>query len=268
MNRQFPFWQAPYFAFFSDSFYQDVARRWRGLGFTYLFVLVLVAWVPSLLILNGLVREFRQDTLPALLEQVPEVVYENGEVSTNAEMPFYIRAQDETIAVIDTNATIEDFESFDTPVLLTRTALVFEGEDSQIEVFDLAGASWLGKVTVNQTTLQNLYDGVGKWLSIWILPWLAVGSFIYRAFQALIFAVLGIIIANTINVRLEYPALVRLSVIALTPVILVRTFFNIVGITLPIWWFLAFGLFLAYLFMAIRANSSGEPVDDATLASS
>jgi len=255
MNKPYPAWQAPYYAFFSEDFYRNVAARWRGLAFGYLFCLLLFAWIPSLLVLNGYVRAFRSDTLPALLEQVPQVELRNGEVSTDAEMPFYIRADGETVAVIDTTASAEDFSDLATPVLVTKTQLIFDDEGKQ-EVFNLSEIpSWLGPIRVNQRVLQSLYDSVGKWLSVWILPVVALGSFLARVFQALILALLGLVIAGRLGVHLSYASLVRLAVIALTPVILLNTMLTLFDASMPFWWLIAIAVALAYFYVAIRANA-------------
>ena len=255
MDPSYPAWQAPYFAFFSEAFYREVATRWRGLAFGYLFCLLLFAWIPTLLMLNGYVRAFRSDTLPALLDQVPQVELNNGEVSTDADMPFYIRAEGETVAVIDTRASKEDLERLDTPVLLTKTQLIFNDEGS-VEVFNLSDVpSWLGPIRINQESLQALYDGVGKWLSIWLLPLVAMGSFLARVVQALILALLGLFVAARLGASLSYVALVRLSVIALTPVILLNTMLTLFDASIPLWWLVAFAITLAYLYVAIRTNA-------------
>lgn len=255
MNEPSPAWQAPYLAFFSEAFYRDVATRWRGLAFGYLFCLLLFAWIPSLLMLNGYIRAFRSDTLPALLEQVPQIELRNGEISTDADMPFYIRAEGETVAVIDTAASQEDLERFDTPVLLTKTHLIFEDEGS-IEVFNLSDVpTWLGPIRINQSGLQALYDIVGKWLSVWILPLVAVGSFLARAVQALVLALVGLMIAARLKVDLSYAALVRLSVIALTPVILLNTMLTLFDASIGLWGLIALAMALTYLYVSIRANA-------------
>lgn len=273
MDKPYSFLKAPLLSFYSQPFYRAVVREWRGLGFGYLFLLLLITWVPSLLVLNSLVRDVRRDVLPAVLEQIPSLELNNGVLSTDAEMPFVIRTpagvdvtsdrsvsvevteEGDIIAIIDIDASPDDFERLNTELLLTDRELVFIGENDRPEVFSFNQLAVLGNVRFDRDTVQGLYDVVGKWLSVWLLPVVTAGSFVYRAFQALLFAVIGMIIASTLKVQLSYSALVRLMVIALTPVIIINTLFNVVGITLPLWWFLSFMLMMTYLFLAIRANT-------------
>ena len=47
----------PYMSFYSAPFYQDVARNWHGLGFFYLFLLVIITWLPDIYALQKWVSE-------------------------------------------------------------------------------------------------------------------------------------------------------------------------------------------------------------------
>ena len=276
MDTPHSFLKAPLLAFYSQPFYRAAARSWRGLGFTYLFLLLLVTWVPSLLVLNAVVRDVRRDVLPAVLAQVPTLNLNNGVLSTDAEMPFVIREPSDVsvdrtgqgtsveleydtgsdiIMVIDTGASPADFETLDADVLLTAREIVFIGDDGKKEIYAFSQLAWLGDVRLDRDVLQRFYDVVGKWLSVWLLPVVTAGSFVYRAVQALLFAFVGVIIANTLKLDLSYAALVRLMVVALTPVIVVNTLFNVVNVSLPLWWLLSFLLTMTYLYLAVRANA-------------
>jgi len=54
---------------------------------------------------------------------------------------------------------------------------------------------------------------------------------------------------------LSYASLVRLAVIALTPVILLNTMLTLFDASMPFWWLIAIAVALAYFYVAIRANA-------------
>jgi hypothetical protein len=260
MKQTFPFWQAPYFAWFSRPFYQDVAQRWRGLALTYLLVLVAVAWLPNAFRLNGRMETFRTQDLPPILEQVPRLEILNGEIQADVKMPYRIvdPKSNETLIVIDKNATEDDFDRLNTLVLITNTQII-SNRNSFNRSFDLAD---LEGVTLDKESLRRWLDSGISWIRTLAYPLLVINSWSYRFFQALIFGVIGLIIANSMQAKLPYAAVVRLSIIALTPIILIRTFLNFFSINVPLWWLLAFAITVVYLYQAIRANQGYSELEE------
>jgi hypothetical protein len=258
--KTFPFWQAPYLAWFSQDFYRDVAQRWRGLALTYLLILIAVLWLPNALRLNQNLETFRTQDLPPILEQVPKLEIQNGEVKADVKMPYRIvdPRTNETLVVIDTNASETDFDRLNTAVLITKTQVISNrtGLNRSFNVGDLEG------VSVDKESLERFIDGSIAWTRTLAYPLLVINSWGYRLMQALIFGVIGLIIANSIQAKLPYAAVVRLSVIALTPVIILRTLFDFFGIVLPFWWLLAFAITMIYLYQAIKANQGYSELEE------
>jgi hypothetical protein len=252
MEKPYRFWQAPYLAFFSLPFYQDVARRWGGLALTYLLLLLAVTWLPNFWRLNAIAENFRQNDLPPILEQVPRLEIMGGEVKADVKMPHRIidPKTKETLVVIDTSATEDDFDRLNTAVLITKDKLIANRNtfSRSLNLSDLEG------VVIAKESLGQFIDSSIRWTRTLAYPMLVLNSWGYRFFQALLFGVLGLMIANTIQVQLSYAALVRLSIIGLTPVILIRTLLDFFSISLPLWWLVAFAITVIYLYQAIKAN--------------
>jgi Protein of unknown function (DUF1189) len=262
MKQTFAFWQAPYLAWFSKPFYQDVVERWRGLALTYLFVLVAVAWLPNAFRLNRLMENFRTQDLPPILEQVPKLEIINGEIQADVNMPYRIidPKTNETLVVIDTNASEDDFDRLNTSVLITKTQVI-SNRSSFSRSFNLSD---LEGVSIDKESLGRWMDGGIAWTRTLAYPLLVINSWGYRFFQALIFGVIGLIITNSMHAKLPYAAVVRLSVIALTPVIILRTLFDFFSISIPLWWLLAFAITIVYLYQAIKANQGYSELEEGT----
>ncbi len=250
-EKQFRFWQAPYLAFFSQPFYRDVAQRWRGLSLTYLLLLLAVAWLPNIWVLDRSLATFRND-LPPLLEQVPRLEIQNGEIKADINMPYRIidPKTQETLAVIDTNASEDDFDRLNTAVLITKDKIISNRSNltRSLDLNDLEG------VVIEKESLGRWIESGVSWTRTLAYPLLVTNSWGYRLFQALLFGILGMMIANTIQTKLPYAALVRLSIIGLTPVILIRTLLDFFDVSLPLWWLVAFAITVVYLYQAIKAN--------------
>jgi len=62
-----------YLAFFSKSLYQDVGRNWKGIGASYLLLLLALCWLPIAWQAHASLDAFIQREAPGLVKQVPEV---------------------------------------------------------------------------------------------------------------------------------------------------------------------------------------------------
>jgi hypothetical protein len=85
-------------------------------------------------------------------------------------------------------------------------------------------------------------------------------SYVYRILQVLIYASIGLLFAHLLKAPLEYPELLRLSSVAVTPAIVADTLRSTAGVgSSLLWWFFCFLLSMGYLLFAVRANATAEP---------
>ncbi len=259
---RFPFYQAPALAFYSADLYRDIARRWRGLGMGYLLVLLMVIWIPSALEIRSTLNEFRQDMAPPVIAQLPTIDIVNGEARVQGETPRTIRDNEGLpLMLIDLEAGPEALDNSSAMALLTRTHFYVRqgGRSGQARVLDLDG---LDGLTIDRQGVTSLINGGTRIITAIAFPAGVIWSFSYRLSQALVFAVIGLILANTMNLGLPYAALVRISVVALTPLILIRTVQNLASFSIPLWWLVGFVIFVAYLYFGLQAvrDAPAEPV--------
>jgi len=79
--------------------------------------------------------------------------------------------------------------------------------------------------------------------------------FIYRLIQALIYALIGMVMATMFNAQLNYQQMLRLSIVSITTVKLVSTAMEIASVNIPFWWPICFGITMVYLALAVKANA-------------
>ena len=116
-------------------------------------------------------------------------------------------------------------------------------------------------------------DRITSWLAIvkkYTAPALyllaVLGSFVARIVQLLLYAAIGILFSSWCKSGRTYAELLRLSVIALTPCIIVRTVLAMAQVSVPVaglWYFLAA---MGYLFFGIKAASSEEDPGEPTFS--
>jgi hypothetical protein len=149
-------WRASTDAF---SYVADFAKRTAGSGLGYLYALrVTLAFFGLLPFAIGLAvvaphaGTFARDQLATLRDWYPDdlvLTVTGGVLSTNAEEPVVLDLPaawagmddgDTHAVVIDTSASIDDFDAYATRVLLTRTAAVVR-DDNALRVIEYTESS-------------------------------------------------------------------------------------------------------------------------------
>lgn len=246
--KRFSIIHLPLFSFFSEELYQDVGLNWKGVGFGYLFLLLAICTAPKMFTIHKGLSDFIDEQSPKFVNQVPKITIEKGEVYIEEQQPYYITAPDsnKVFAVIDTTGQIQSLDNSDAFILLTKNKLLSRQSETEVRTYDLTKVKHF---ILEQSTLTKWLAITKKVLVPALYPFVLAGSFTFRIIQSLIYAAIGLIFANWCKTKLSYPALIRLAVTAVTPVIIVRTIFECASINIPmanLWFFLAAMIYLFY----------------------
>jgi hypothetical protein len=268
-------WHPLGLAYFSRALYQDVGRRWRGLGLSYLLLLLLLSWGLWSLKLHTDLNAWVEAEAPAVVEQIPPIHIREGTVSVEAEEPYIIREPetDRPLAVLDSSGTYTTIPQANEALglsgagtdsvllLLTadsiharkNTGAIEQHDLSQVQSFDLSA------------------EDVRGWLRLaaaWAAPLLFLlclpVSFLFRLAQALLYGALGLLFAQLAGARLAYAQSLRLAVVALTPLLALDTLFFLIEWQPPAWWLLGIGVGLGYLYFAVsscRDDDAAAPAE-------
>ncbi len=250
MNK-YRFWQAPFFALFSKDFYRSVGKDWKGIALVYLLFLLAITWIPTVLKINEKITKFENEFLVDIVNKMPELEINDGKLITGVSMPYYMDFdEDDPFIVIDTNASISDYDKYDRPILITKNEIIVQKNRNETRIinFDQIPDIYLDGVAVDNFSKEVL--SIAKLL---IYPILVLNSFSARIFQALFLAIVGLIFASSLNTEIGYGTLVRLSVVAMTGIIILRTVVFYLAINIPYFWFFGIAMTLVYLFIAINA---------------
>lgn len=255
--RQFHVWQAFALAFFSRSLYRDVAQRWRGETFLYLLLLILVWWVPVAVLLHIESGAFAATYGPKLIDQFPVITVKNGQVSVDATMPYVI-ADPETgarFAVIDTTGATATLEAAQAPALLTRNELILREGDRGSRAYSLKE---IPELVIDRARLYEWMDIFRAWFVPVASVFVVLFMYLYRILQALLYSLVGMLFSRILQVRLDYAALVRLAIMALTPAVMLDVLVGLAGVAIP--GPVSLAVAIAYLYFGIKANEKQEAV--------
>lgn len=256
--KRFSILHIPFLSFFSRDLYVDVALRWKGSGFGYLLLLLVVCWLPMMVKMYTAMSTFIDEHASSFIEQVPTITFDQGLASINEPQPYYIKVPDsnEVIAIIDTTGTIQSLENTDAHILLTQTQVIYRENNVTTKTIQLSDIQ--GQHTLDQNIIWGFLGFFKKILFPVILLFILIFSFVYRIIQALIYAAIGLLFASWCRARLQYTALLRLAVVAFTPCIIVSTILGLARVHLPwgfLWYLLAA---LGYLLFGVNAVSQAQ----------
>lgn len=257
-----PLYEIPARAWYSNDLYQEVVTRRKGIHALYLFLFLLVCWVPSLFKQQKQFNAVADQWVDPLLRQVPPFSISSGKLSVEGEPRQVISdpRSGRPLVLIDTTGQTTSLDSADSSIMVLVTADFFAVRRSnrRFETHPFGGepnrSVSQGDLDVLKETLKQHYPLLFFYLS----PLLLLASFLFRLLQAVLLAVLGLGICSYRKTRLPFQALIRLSVVALTPAMMVRTVCNLLDISLPLLPVILVLITLGYVVFGILVNQSGE----------
>ncbi len=249
------FYSAFFRSFFSGSLYRDVARNWRGLGFTYLFIVQSICLVFLLFRLHLSLSEYIKTELPPILEQIPTITITNGTASTEENRPYFIISptDEELLAVIDTTEQYTSLEQTEARILLTKREVIFERNQYETRTFSFRD---LDSLKIDRLLMDNFLKTIQRYLAIVVYPFVLLYYFGYRIIQVLLYALMGLIMARILQIQVSYLIMIRLVSVAISPVLFLEAIFRLFGIPfLPGWSLIGVFVVFCYIYFALKANT-------------
>lgn len=260
--RKYSIFQIPLLSFYSSDLYRDMALNRKGIGFGYLFLLLAFCWLVIILAMDNRMDTYLDEHAPAFLVQFPEITILDGKASIRESQPYYINDPEtgRPFAVIDTTGTINSLDDTDAVILLNKNTVIFEKNKIETRTFNLNEVS---DMVIDSNLLSKWIEATKTYFPAVIYPFAFAGSCFYRAIQMLIYAAFGLLFASMLKAEIEFSQLLRLSVVAATPSILINTLLWTTGMNMPMTGLIFFGMSMVYLYLGIKATIETEPEEEA-----
>lgn len=254
--RRFSAARAIYLSFFSQDLYRDVAREWRGAGLAYLLLVTVLAALPFLVGIQVGMSRFVRNEAPAVLRQIPAISIRLGRVSTRVPMPYRIRARSgEVVGIIDTTGQTPSLDSTRAVLLLTSNRLIVRRPGVETRMYDL---SRVGHFDLDEQRATHWVRLFATWFVLACAPLVLAGSYLVRLFQLLLFAGIAAVLAASLRLRFRFAALMRLTAVALTPMLAIDAVRGALFAQLPGWWLWSSLVVIVCLLVAMKANQQPE----------
>jgi len=246
--------QIPFLSFYCKAIYRYACFDWKGTGIAYLFFLLAVSWIPLMIKFHIVVSDYIQKDAPKIISQIPQITVSHGVASVDAPQPYSIRdpATQKVLIVIDTTGKINTLKDTDAVGLVTKSEAVFKKSAVETRSFNFNS---LGQFTLNQQKITGWLEIVRRYGALIVYLFAVTGSFIFRTIQLLIYAAIGLLFASRCRSKISYDSLLRLSAVAVTPCIIVKTILAVTGISLPLAGLWFFFVAMIYLFIGVQESS-------------
>jgi len=255
MSKKYKMWHGFFMPFYSSAFYRDVGKNWRGTGYGFLFVILAICWIPITGFIMMEAKKIANTVFLPQTENIPQMHLKDGRLSVNAPMPLTIvdTKTNQPQLIIDTSGKYMNLKQTNANVLVTEKNISIR-DDQQIRTYQFSKDLDL---VINKDKVRSWIKSSLDYFSVIFYPSALVISYIYRILQTIIYAAIGCLIIDLfLKTKLPYKTVVRLSVMAVTPPIILSTIAGLVGVTFPFEWLLYFILAMIYLTVGMKANQN------------
>lgn len=264
--KQYTGWQALYLSFYSPDLYRDVAKNWQGVGYLYLLLVICLTALFVCVQVQVVAVPKAQEVIDTVIQQAPSIKVEKGQLSIDKPSPFIIREpkSGQFLVTFDTSDKPMSLAESKSVILVTRKQIITMKKSAisretgttpvpiAEESYDL---STVDNFVFDKAQVENTIHSFLKWLGVFMFGLLVPFGFLFCVIQTLIYALIGKIYTSVMGVDLSYPALIRLSAVCLTPVLLADSILKVSATNVGLWWLCAIVIALGYLGFAVYSNS-------------
>lgn len=232
----YSYWQAIYNSFFNRALYVDVGKRWKGLSIAYLLLMIFVVSLPFSLRVMFVFDNFFQQGIITPLQNLPEIYVQNGLVSLDKPMPYFVRNDSgDVIAIVDTSGAITDFSTSypQQSILITKDSFMFRVPNPPQFFKAFPATTWPATSKAFTKELNQVFDAK-EWVQSSSIKFtrIAINAMIFPTIAALFFTMyLAFLLVFTLMAQfvakillkfdLGYMTAFRLLMVATTPQIVV-----------------------------------------------
>ncbi len=258
-------WKAVYLAFYNCRFYTDVVNSWSGCAYIYLasllfFINILAVLNYSLLNISTIKKVF----IP-IAKQIPDLKVTNKVLHINQPSPIIINIPHSQRCYIYIDTTTDKYDTRLSPIIQLSPHFChinypdpFGNDINQknyvtTRVFTI---QWESDGNLDQ---KSLLDAINMFTLM--IPPVAFMVFypiciIICIFQSILYSFLAYVISLIARKPLKFDALVRLSVISMTPGLVLDSFIKTFHINIPSYYsmLMCFSLTLVYLIISISVQ--------------
>nr|WP_302597037.1 DUF1189 domain-containing protein [uncultured Cellulosilyticum sp.] len=252
MENQMRFFQKFKNALYNAEAYAVFLKQGLGKGILYIFILSLIlGGIISLKTAYGFnkgINEFINQSEGEL----PSFRIQDGRLSVDATMPITYKAED-MLFIIDTEQDIDDaaLEGYKQGIVISATKMYSKKSTGQVEMLEFANCKDLEVTTTDIAEFITRIRGIGVAI---IIACGTLFSFIGKLLSIfIVMGIGGIIVGALVHCKTNYEMSCQLGAYALTVPMLLKFILGLIGMTVPYFFVIYYGIALVYVGRALKA---------------
>jgi hypothetical protein len=244
-------------SFFDKNVYCYVTEKLdRSFVYKYLLFILAISSIPAFYIINTNIYDYINGPGKNVIQQIPEVYIKDGKISTEVSLPYIINdpETDKELIIIDNTGSFSSIEGNNAFIILVDGQLQVRTYENTAQNFDLTE---FGDFKINKLKVKESIPIV-KWVIIimYILYTLFLFTFYFILIH--IYAWSGGFLDHFARSGLNYQAILRISALAITPVLLIDTILKIMMIHIPHWGIVSIILSMSLIYFGLISNKNKE----------
>lgn len=215
-----------YKSFFDRSVYVESMLKRKGIFFLYIAMLTFIFACPLLMNLSSKYSSFFKEELLPACRQIPAIEIAGGKLTYEGPETLAIKMKNEgrDLAVFHSGDSIKDIDQVNAYVLVLSDKIITHTPSGK-RIVDIKGSG--KEFSISAGFFDMWVRVISIALLIILIPVMILGIFIRRIVHIAVFALIAFIVFRIKKTAdIKFAQCWRLSVVAVTPVVLVLAFFN------------------------------------------
>lgn len=255
-GTRFSFLKVFLFSFFSPRLYREVAEKWRGTAYGFMFLAIVLLAVPRAWVFQN----WAERVLPRMTSKIPDFQIVNGRFQSPVAQPCRVNWGPGFTLVIDSTGKITrldqipGIENLQNVVLITSTQWMERRVSMGLIRDRTMSLKDLPSVQMTQEKMRRWTDAFARWSAGLAYLFIVLVWFPFEAASLLIYTWMTLLFSKIMKRRLRYGSALRLTAISHIPNLTLSALIPLAGRGhLPISGFVLISS--AYLFFAVFCQS-------------
>ena len=224
--------KALFFGFLQPRTYRDACHVWQGVGRLLMLLLVVLGSIYLSYQAQQATAAFCRDELPKISSQLPEIRFNEGRADTPESRRYVITAPDtgERLAVIDTSVSDIPQDLAGARIFIGKNEMTIRRNTAEKRSYSYD--QW-ESFTLDERFVDRLGEFAASWAGWIAAPFIFIGLLVVRAVQWLFFSLPINLYLKARGLDLPYQSALRLSALAMTPVVIADIVLGALSQTIP-----------------------------------
>ena len=236
--------------------YRRLSAQPFGRSFAFLVLFLVLIFAVGGIKFSFQYKGFMREAVNQVSTNVPEFTLANGKLTVDGPLP-YKYTDNNGIIVIDTANELgpDIIDAYPQGIYIDADRMILKQPGTTRQLL------WteLGNVTLTKADLISFLQSL-DWLLIVIAIFYFIWLLVSKMFGILVLSLVALVVNAALKVGYDYTRLLNISLYSMVVPTLISFGRAMVGVAVPNWWIIHWGVAIAYVVLALKSASDELPV--------